>query len=434
MVGISVGVRTKNDQTTRRGDGVLVTWRESPRAVKALLVGVFVNRLGAFIHIFLVLFLTDRGFSAGQTGLALGVYGAGAVVGSLIGGTLSDRLDPRSVILISMFGSAVLIVSILYVPAYPLLLLAVLLVGTVGVFYRPAAQSLITELTPASRLVMVTAMYRLSLNLGTTVAPLVGAALVTVSYDLLFWGEAAAALIYVSLALAAIPRRITRTDRPVDQPAPADRLADGPDPDRTPARSRGYLAILADGRYTVFLLMIFLTSAVYVQYTATLPLAITDAGLSLWWYGGVVSLNGLVVITCELLMTRVVQSWHLRVTLFAGFAPVVLGYGLYAIGMIPAVLVIGTLIWTIAEIIGAPTVFAYPGMTAPARLRGRYLGAMQSMFGLGTAVGPIVGIMLWNQVGQAVWLWIALAAALATVAAQIGIRVPAAKPAPEPES
>src|SRR4051794_12698842 len=157
---------------TPTDNGILVTWREAPRATKALLLGVFVNRLGAFIQIFLVLFLTSRGFSAGQAGFALGVYGAGAVLGTLLGGALADRLAPRTATLISMLGSAVLIVSILYLHSYPLLLLAILLVSTVGLVYRPAAQALITELTPPGRLVMMTAMYRLGLNLGTTATPL----------------------------------------------------------------------------------------------------------------------------------------------------------------------------------------------------------------------------------------------------------------------
>ena len=269
---------------------------------------------------------------------------------------------------------------------------------------------------------MVTAMYRLALNLGTTAAPLVGAALVAGSYNLLFWGEALAALTYGLIALVALPRRAATAGPAGTESAPAP----------APARGTGYLAMLADWRYLVFLVSVFLLAAVYCQYTATLPLAITEAGLSLWWYGAVVSLNGFIVITCELLMTKFVQGWPLWVRPFVGSGFITVGYALYAIGMIPAVLIIATLVWSIAETIGAPTAFAYPGIAAPEHLRGRYIGAMQSLFGLGAAVGPIVGILLWNRVGQAVWLWIGLAGALATITAAIGIRTPSARPTAEP--
>ena len=66
--------------------GVLATWRATPGQVKALLAGVFVSKFAGFIQIFLILFLTHRGFSSGEAGLALGVYGAGAVVGTFAGG------------------------------------------------------------------------------------------------------------------------------------------------------------------------------------------------------------------------------------------------------------------------------------------------------------------------------------------------------------
>jgi predicted MFS family arabinose efflux permease len=105
---------------------------------------VFVGRLAGFLQIFLVLFLTYRGFSPGQAGLALGLYGAGAVLGTFAGGYLSDRLSARTATLISMLGSAALLVSILYLDVYLLVLLAVLLVSSVGQL-SAAAQAAITR-------------------------------------------------------------------------------------------------------------------------------------------------------------------------------------------------------------------------------------------------------------------------------------------------
>jgi predicted MFS family arabinose efflux permease len=416
--------------------GVLTTWRETSTQAKALLAGVFVSKLAGFIQIFLVLFLTSRGFSSGQAGLALGLYGAGAVVGTFIGGSLSDRLSARTVTIISMLGSALLIVSIIYLDQYLLLLLAVLLVSAIGQLYRPAAQSLITELTPANRLVMVTAMYRLSLNLGTTAAPLIGVALVSVSYDLLFWGEALAALVYCLIALRFLPRGgIQARSAAADADAPETQEVADPTGGRKP-RS-GYLALLQDWRYVTFLGAFLLLCTVYVQYTAVLPLAIIDAGLSTWWYGAVITINGAIVVTCEVVATRFVQTWPLRLTQISGYALLACGYGIYAIELAPVLLIIGTLVWTLSEIIGAPTIWAYPGMVAPARLRGRYFGAMQSMYGLGSTVGPIAGILLYEHVGQRFFLWAAAVMVLATVVGRIGmldstdVRAPA-KPADGP--
>jgi len=411
--------------------GVLTTWRETSKQAKALLAGVFVSKLAGFIQIFLVLFLTARGFSSGQAGLALGLYGAGAVIGTFVGGSLSDRLSARTATIISMLGSALLIVSIIYLKQYYLLLLAVLLVSAIGQLYRPAAQSLITELTPANRLVMVTAMYRLCLNLGTTVAPLIGVALVSVSYDLLFWGEALAALVYCLIALRFLPRGGVQAAPEAAVAAPAD-PGESDDPASARKSRSGYLALLQDWRYVTFLAAFLMLCTVYVQYTAVLPLAIIDSGLSTWWYGAVITINGAIVVGFEVIATRFVQTWPLRLTQMSGYALLACGYGIYAIKLVPVLLIVGTLVWTLSEIVGAPTIWACPGMVAPARLRGRYFGAMQSMYGLGSTVGPIAGILLYEHVGQRFFLWAAAVMVLATAIGRVGMLDSAAEPEPEP--
>ena len=190
--------------------GIWATFRESPRAVKAILAGVFINRLGGLLNIFLVLFLTSKGYSTEQATFALGVYGGGAVLGVLIGGALADRLGARTATVISMAGSGALLAALLYLPNYTLLLITIALVSLVAQMYRPASSTLLAELTPKSRLVMTMAMYRFGLNLGTTAAPLIGFALYSLndnSYTLLFWADAAVAFLYAIVAFLVLPAR-----------------------------------------------------------------------------------------------------------------------------------------------------------------------------------------------------------------------------------
>jgi len=375
--------------------GILITLRESSAAAKALLLGVFVNKLGAFIQVFLVLFLTHRGFSPVQAGVALGCYGGGSVVGQLAGGAMSDRLGARRTILLGMSGTAVLVLAVLYLRNYAALLGAVAVVGLASNVYRPASASLLSELTPKHRQVMIFAMYRLAMNLGTTAGPLLGTALLTISYNLLFWGEALAALGYAVIAL--VGRRPGRA-------APAHPA------DAAGRRSAGYLALLADRRYLLYLVAMLVNAAIYVQYVGTLPLAMRAAGLAIGWYGAMLALNGFIVITCELLVTKVVQRWPARMVIAVGFTLIGGGFACYALPWGLAAFVVGTLGWTLAEIIGGPMMFAYPALAGPARLRGRYIGSAYAMFGVGSAIGPIVGVLLFNEFGKQVWVWCGVAA------------------------
>ncbi|MFC5264088.1 MFS transporter [Kribbella qitaiheensis] len=397
---------------TEEGTGIWETIRDAPVAVKALLVGVFVNKLGWFLQVFLVLFLTtSKGFTDVQAGTALGIYGGGSVIGLIIGGSLSDKVGPRAAVMISMFGMAGFVLAIAYVPSYTAVVVVVALAGAVGQFYRPASAALLTELTPKNRQVMIFAVYRLAMNLGTTAAPLIGAALVSISWNLLFIGEALAALAYAVVAIVALPKR---------RPSAADTAAGVQGVDAAQP-SGGYLAVLRDYKYVLFLLCMFINAAIYMQYLAVLPLHMKADGLSTWWFSAVVALNGFIVITCELLVTKVVQHWPARIVAITGF--VLLGGGLafYALPGGIAIFVIGTLLWTLAEIIGGPTMFAYPGMAAPQPLLGRYVGSAHAMFGLGSALGPFLGVWLWNTSGTQVWVWCGLAGAVGVVLAYFGM-------------
>lgn len=391
-------------------DGIWSTWKDSPGPVRAILLGVFVNRVGGFFQTFLVLFLTHRGFSKFDAGLALTAYGAGSLIGVLIGGALADRLGPRLATLVSMAGTAVLLLAILYLGSYPQVLVAVVCCGLVGQLYRPASATLLSELTTKERQVMIFALYRWALNLGTTAAPLFGALLISVSYSLLFWAEAVAAVIYGVIAAVALPRR-----------RPAARAAA---PDQARRRATGYRALLADRRYLLYLLAMLLNSTVYIQYISTLPLTMHDAGLATAWYSGVVALNGFLVISCELLVTKVVQRWPIKVTMATGFTLLGGGLSLYALPWGVAVFFIGCLVWTMAEMVGGPTMFAYPGMVASEELRGRYIGSMQLMFSLGSAIGPGLGVFLYDAIGLNVWWCCGLASLAALALAVSGMRKP----------
>lgn len=397
------------DADGQRADGVLATWRESPPAARALLLGIFVNRLGSFLQVFLVLFLTTRGFSAVQAGGALAVYTAGAVLGAIVGGSLNDLLGPRRTIVLSMAGGAALILAILYLDNYPALLVVVLLVGTVGGAYRPAASALLSELTPRDRQVMVFAMYRLAYNLGNTAAPLLGAALLSVSYDLLFWGEAIASLGYGLIALVALPRRAPRAAAK----APAQ---------ESEQPAGGYAAVLADRRYVLFLFALVVNAIVYVQYVSALPIAMRADGFGAGWFSLVVALNGAIVISCELLVTKVVQRWPMRLVVMSGFVLLGAGMACYALPIGIAAYVIGTLIWSFAEIVAGPTIFAYPAVASPDHLRGRYLGAANAMFGIGSAAGSVLGLAVWGLVGEAVWPICGAVCVLGLLAASAGMR------------
>jgi MFS family permease len=382
--------------------------------VKALLVGTFVNRLGGFLQIFLVLYLTHRGFSAAKAGLALGAYGAGSVVGILAAGWTSDRAGPRLTIVASMVCASALLPTMLFLRDYLALLAVVAVLGAVSQAYRPASTSLLSELTPVSRQVMVFAMCRLAINLGTTAAPLIGAALLQVSYSLLFVGESVATLVFAVVAGVALPPDRTSRD--------AERRREPASDDGAPVPRQGYGALLRDRRYLLFLLAMFVNAVVYLQCISALPLAVRGRGMSPTVYAGLLGINGLVVICCELLVTRQVQKHSARFAIVTGIALTAIGMTLYGPAWGLAGLAAATVVWTVGEVVGYPTLFyAYPAQAGPRHLRGRYLGASNGLWGLASAVGPVAGVTAWTNLGDRMWYGCGALGAVAIAAALFGV-------------
>jgi predicted MFS family arabinose efflux permease len=433
--------------------GIRAAFFEAPTPVKTVLLGVFINRLGQFLTLFLVLYLTSKGYSAERASFALAAYGAGAVVGVLIGGTLAYRLGPRNATALSMVGSCVIMVAWIFLPTYGLLLSAAVLYAILTQVYRPASSTLLSELTPDDRQVMIFGLYRFGLNLGATAAPMLGLGLYYLDgrhYQLVFWGQALVALCYAVFAWVALPSKkaladgtyatpgdpashgVDELDPVGDEPVPmvAEPAADPapPPPERRQRggwRSSGYLAVLRDRWYVVYLFALLVHSAVYVQYQTTLPLNVRSAHVAILWYTLAVSLNGFIVICFELLITKVTQTWPMRLSIGLTVGLLGVGVALYGLPFGPAVILCGTLVWSLGEIIGGPATFAYPGLTAPPKLKSYYIGSFQFMFGLGTALGPAIGGWLFVRLGHGAWPVIALGSVVATTLVLISVRQPA---------
>ncbi|MEK9497626.1 MULTISPECIES: MFS transporter [Photorhabdus] len=377
--------------------GVWETFAQSPLSSKVILLGVMVNRLSGFLQIFIVLFLISLGYSHQQTIFALAVYGAGAVIGALMGGSISEHFGARTASMISMGATGILTAALLYLSNFIVILIVVALASLCAQLFRPASSALLSQQTPPERQTMIFAIYRLGLNLGATGAPLVGYALYQwghESFTYLFWGEAIIAGLYALLAALTLPGKLATNS-----------------PENTGETSQiqgGYRQILADRRFILFLLATFCHSAVFVQYITTLPMYVEDKGIALFWYTLAVSLNGMIVICFELLITKVTQNYEKRKMLAFGFTLIGAGVAFYAVPIGPAALIVGTLIWSLGEIISGPAFFAFPANAGPSKLKAHYLGSFHFMFSLGIALGPVIGGWLYLAFDEGVWPIVAL--------------------------
>jgi predicted MFS family arabinose efflux permease len=79
--------------------------------VHILCIGSFINRAGSFAFVFLTIYVSEQlGFGITFATQCFGVFGLGSIVASLVGGQLADRYGRRSIMLIALFGGAIILV------------------------------------------------------------------------------------------------------------------------------------------------------------------------------------------------------------------------------------------------------------------------------------------------------------------------------------
>jgi MFS family permease len=359
--------------------------RAMPPAAWVLCGGSFVNRFGSFVLIFLVIWLTEEGYSPAQAGAAVSSYGVGALVAALLGGLLADRLGRRNAIAISMFSAAVTMLALSQADTFPLVVVLSALAGLTSELYRPASAALLADLVPPERRLTAYALYRLAINVGFAAGAATAGLLAERSFLLLFLVEAASSAAFGLAALLFLPEGV-RSHRTGERPGELVR------------------AIRADRPFQLFLVASLIGAFVYFQPQGALPLHVVDQGLSFATFGALMSLNGLIIVVLELPLTTITGRYARQPVIAVGFLLVGLGFALTAWATNVALLALTVAIWTIGEIANAPVSQAYVAELAPRHLRGRYQGAFGLTFALALVIGPVVGTAAYAANATAFWL------------------------------
>ncbi|HEX2025403.1 MAG TPA: MFS transporter [Actinomycetota bacterium] len=368
--------------------------RALPGPVWLLFAGSFVNRFGSFVATFLVLYLVEQGLSAASAGLAVSAYGVGSLASALVGGWLADRLGGRATIATSMFSAAAVAMALSQADRLPAIVALAGLFGMSTELYRPASAALLADLVPPERRLAAYAGYRMAINAGFAFGPAVAGLLAERSFLWLFVGEAVTSVVLGVVALIGLPS-VPRSRRTEEPPGEALR------------------ALRADPRFVLFLVASALAASVYFQSTAALPLHVRDAGLSRAVYGGLISLNGLLIVLFELPLVGVTRRFSVGPTMAVGVILTGVGFALTGVAHTVGLLVATVVVWTVGEMVVAPVMNAYVAGIAPKHLRGRYQGAYVLTYSVALVVAPAVGTRVFAWSPTALWLGCGVTALIA---------------------
>lgn len=390
--------------------------------------GLLINRVGAFAMLFLPLYLTEaRGVGAALTGLAVGAYGIGGVVGVLLGGVLTDRWGRRRTLFWAHLVAAMLMGGMAVATNVPIIALLAALVGIAHSMPGPAFVAAIVDVVPLPRRSRAFNLQFWAFNVGTALASALAGLLAEASYLALFLVDAGTTL----CTAVIIAWKVPETLRPaVARPSTVDHggtagsgvAADGVPLDET-GRSRrprrgvgrgGLWVPLTDRIFLAFVGLTFVQAMLTTQNSTVMPLAMRADGLSSSAYGLVVALGGALIVAGQLFVPRLLDGRPKHRVLATATTLMALGYASLALAdRLPSYL-LAALVWTVGSMLAAPPNAEINAELAPPALRGRYQAVFYLTFPAAAFVAPSIGGTSLQYLGDGHWLAVGAVGLLAT--------------------
>ncbi|MER6268298.1 MFS transporter [Streptomyces sp900105755] len=360
-----------------------------PREFWWLWTSTLVNRLGAFVATFMALYLTlDRGYSASYAGLVASLHGLGGVVSSLGGGVMADRLGRRPTLLVAQ-GSTAAAVALLGFVQDPVAIAAVaFLVGVASNASRPAVQAMMADIVRPEDRVRAFSLNYWAINLGFAVSSMGAGFIAEVSYRAGFLIEAGMTAVCAVLVFLRLPE--SRPRRAAAEVAEDSEVS--------------LLTVVRDGRYMGVVGLSFLVALIFQQGSVGLPVAMGEAGFTPADYGMAIAVNGVLIVVLQIPVTRVIQHRDPRSLLVVSSLLAGYGFGLTAFAGSVGVFALTVCVWTLAEIVNAPTQTGLVVQLSPVHGRGRYQGMYTLSWSAAALIAPLLSGVVIDRFG-AKWLW-----------------------------
>lgn len=362
-----------------------------------LWLGTLINRLGAVVVLYLEIHMVSGyGFSATFAGLVLGLFGGGMALGSLLGGVLADRCGRKPTLLAANTLGA-LTAIVLGLAGNPWFVAAMAAVyGLWNGLGRPAyAATLVDVLGPSKRMRGMNLNYW-AINLGFSGAAFLAG--VTAHSPRMVVFVLNAAVLTVTTVLIAVKV-------PETTPGPSA-LAAALRP--RPLDEGGIGLVLRDKVFMTFV-SLNLGLWIIIESCKLIPIAMVHEGIDPANYGTVIAVNGIMIVTGQLFVPRLIG--HRSRTRILAAAAILVGAGMGAVAVAGSVvtLALTVAVWTLGEMINAPVNGALLADLSRPSMRGRYQGVAAMSFTLANFVSPVIGGVVLDNTSHAT-LWLGLAA------------------------
>jgi predicted MFS family arabinose efflux permease len=320
-------------------------------------------------------------------------FGLGSMLGSWLGGKLSDKVGFYKIMIFSLFTSGLMFFGIQHIKSFYGLCIGMFLIMTIADMFRPAMfVSLSVYAKPENRTRALT-LVRLAVNLGFAAGPALGGLIIMgIGYKGLFWVDGATCIL--SILIFALLVKEKKKNKDVSQFEVIENKV---------------VSVFKDKIFWMFLFICFITSMLFFQLFTTIPLYHHEKfGLSEFQTGLLMTLNGLLVFFLEMPIVSIFerkQTFKLQIILW-GSVFMTLSIFILLFNFWIGILTISVIFMSFGEMFIFPFSNSFALNRAPQGHEGRYMALFTMSFSLAHIASSKVGMGIISIAGyQTNWFF-----------------------------
>lgn len=361
-------------------------FRGFTREVWILAIITFINRAGTMVLPFLSKYLKeDLGYSYSQVGWIMVCFGFGSMLGSFLGGKLSDKIGFYKVMVFSLFTSGLLFFVIQFVTSFWTLCLSMFLIMSVADMFRPAMFLSIGSYAKPENRARAFTLVRLAVNLGFAAGPALGGLIImNMGYHGLFWADGITCIIAITIfAILVKEKKAVIEEKEIEL--------------ETKPKS-----VFDDKIFWIFLFVCFATAMIFFQIFSTLPLYHHEKyGLTEFQTGLLMTLNGLLIFILEMPIVSYFERKKTSKIKLILYGSLMMAMSFYVLLMAnwAGILVISILFITLGEMFIFPFSNSFALSRAPKGQEGKYMALFTMSFSLAHIGNSKIGMELISRFG-----------------------------------
>ena len=369
-------------------------YHEFPRLFWVVVVVSFIDGIGGtLLFPFFALYITQKfGVGMTQAGILLGMSSLFGLIGSMVGGALTDKFGRKQLILFGLVFSAISTLGFGFVNNFAILFPLVIVVGLLSSVARPAQEAMIADILPEKQRQEGFGILRVVGNLAWIIGPTIGGFLANINFFYLFVIDS-----IISCFVAVIIYRVIPETRP--EPHAHEKS------ESFLKTITGYRFVARDTAFISFIVANILMLLVYQQMYGSLSVYLRDQhGINPQGYGFLMTTSAITVVLFQFWLTRLIK--HRPPFLMMAFGTIfyVIGFVLFGIVTTYVLFALNIVIITIGEMIVVPTSQALVAGFAPEKMRGRYMAVAGLSWAIPSTIGPgAAGYILDNYNPNLLW-------------------------------